>query len=165
MTDPSLLSLERLNAASVAQFSALLAGTYEHSPWIAERAAARRPFVSLAALKRALVEVVRESGLEAQLGLQGMCQMGGLAKAVTLIRVAMIFHRHAATAQGRHHALGLRRQHHSVQAALEEDQRRHDAFAMQQWCTRLIALGMLLRVAEQPVKVITFELMGAAPQA
>ena len=69
MTDPSLLSLERLNAASVAQFSALLAGTYEHSPWIAERAAARRPFVSLAALKRALVEVVRESGLEAQLGL------------------------------------------------------------------------------------------------
>jgi N-carbamoyl-L-amino-acid hydrolase len=69
MTDPSLLSLEQLNAASVAQFSALLAGTYEHSPWIAERAAARRPFVSLAALKRALVEVVRESGQEAQLGL------------------------------------------------------------------------------------------------
>ncbi|WP_306546183.1 2-oxo-4-hydroxy-4-carboxy-5-ureidoimidazoline decarboxylase, partial [Malikia spinosa] len=69
MTDPSILSLEQLNAANVAQFSALLAGTYEHSPWIAERAAARRPFVSLAALKRALVEVVRESGLEAQLGL------------------------------------------------------------------------------------------------
>ncbi|MEO0003636.1 MAG: 2-oxo-4-hydroxy-4-carboxy-5-ureidoimidazoline decarboxylase [Pseudomonadota bacterium] len=69
MTPPSILSLEPLNAASVAQFSALLAGTYEHSPWIAERAAARRPFVSLAALKRALVEVVRESDLEAQLGL------------------------------------------------------------------------------------------------
>ena len=69
MTPPPVLSLEQLNAASVAQFSALLAGTYEHSPWIAERAAARRPFVSLAALKRALVEVVRESGLEAQLGL------------------------------------------------------------------------------------------------
>ncbi|PRD68551.1 OHCU decarboxylase [Malikia spinosa] len=69
MTDPSLLSLEQLNAATVAEFTTWLDGTYEHSPWIAERAAARRPFVSLAALKRALVEVVRESGLEAQLGL------------------------------------------------------------------------------------------------
>ena len=63
------LTLQQINAASVAEFTALLDGTYEHSPWIAERAAARRPFASLAALKRALVEVVRESGLEAQLGL------------------------------------------------------------------------------------------------
>lgn len=94
-----------------------------------------------------------------------MGQMGRLAKAVTLIRVTMIFHRHAAAAQGRHHAFGLRRQHHSIQAALEEDQRRHDAFAVQQRRARLIALGMLLRVAEQPVEVITFELVGAAPQA
>ena len=63
------LTLQQINAASVAEFTALLDGTYEHSPWIAERAAASRPFASLAALKRALVEVVRESGLEAQLGL------------------------------------------------------------------------------------------------
>ena len=63
------LTLQQINAASVAEFTAFLDGTYEHSPWIAERAAASRPLASLAALKRALVEVVRESGLEAQLGL------------------------------------------------------------------------------------------------
>jgi len=63
------LTLQQINAASVAEFTTLLDGTYEHSTWIAERAAASRPFASLAALKRALVEVVRESGLEAQLGL------------------------------------------------------------------------------------------------
>ena len=63
------LTLQQINAASVAEFTALLDGTYEHSPWIAGRAAALRPFASLAALKRALVEVVRESGLDAQLGL------------------------------------------------------------------------------------------------
>ena len=63
------LTLQQINAASVAEFTALLDGIYEHSPWIAGRAAALRPFASLAALKRALVEVVRESGLDAQLGL------------------------------------------------------------------------------------------------
>jgi N-carbamoyl-L-amino-acid hydrolase len=55
------LTLETLNAAPAAEFAALLAGTYEHSPWIVERATSRRPFASLAALKRALVEVVREA--------------------------------------------------------------------------------------------------------
>ena len=69
MTPPSILSLERLNAATAAEFTALLDGSYEHSPWIAERAAVRRPFASLAALKRALVEVVRESSPDEQLGL------------------------------------------------------------------------------------------------
>jgi beta-ureidopropionase / N-carbamoyl-L-amino-acid hydrolase len=63
------LTLDQINAASATEFVALLDGTYEHSPWIAERAAARRPFATLAALKRALVEVVREAGTEAQLGL------------------------------------------------------------------------------------------------
>jgi N-carbamoyl-L-amino-acid hydrolase len=63
------LTLDRLNAASAAEFSALLAGTYEHSPWIAERAAARRPFATLAQLKRALVEVVRAATQAEQLAL------------------------------------------------------------------------------------------------
>jgi beta-ureidopropionase / N-carbamoyl-L-amino-acid hydrolase len=61
-----MLTLEQLNAATPAEFSALLAGTYEHSPWIAERAAASRPFHSLAQLKLALVQVVRDCGREAQ---------------------------------------------------------------------------------------------------
>jgi N-carbamoyl-L-amino-acid hydrolase len=64
-----MLTLEQLNAASAAEFSALLEGTYEHSPWVPERAAAARPFVSLAALKHALVLAVREAGREAQLTL------------------------------------------------------------------------------------------------
>ena len=62
-------TLDRLNAATQAEFAALLRGTYEHSPWIAERAWARRPFASLAALKHALVGVVREAGEAAQLAL------------------------------------------------------------------------------------------------
>jgi beta-ureidopropionase / N-carbamoyl-L-amino-acid hydrolase len=62
-------NLEQLNLATTAEFTALLDGTYEHSPWIAERAAAARPFRSLAQLKLALVQVVRDSGREAQLKL------------------------------------------------------------------------------------------------
>jgi N-carbamoyl-L-amino-acid hydrolase len=64
-----LLTLDRLNAASRDDFTALLDGTYEHSPWIAAQAAEARPFRSLAALKRALVEVVRKSPREQQLAL------------------------------------------------------------------------------------------------
>jgi N-carbamoyl-L-amino-acid hydrolase len=64
-----MMTLAQLNAASVADFVALLDGTYEHSPWIAERAAAARPFASLAALKVALARVVREASVDEQLGL------------------------------------------------------------------------------------------------
>ena len=63
------LTIEQLNAATPAEFVALLDGTYEHSPWIAERAAALRPFTSLAGLKHALVAVVRDAGTEPQLAL------------------------------------------------------------------------------------------------
>jgi len=63
------LTLEQLNRSTQSEFVALLDGTYEHSPWIAERAWSRRPFASLAALKRALVAVLREAGREPQLAL------------------------------------------------------------------------------------------------
>ncbi len=63
------LTLAQLNAVSQAEFTRQLDGTYEHSPWIAERAFAGRPFKSLAHLKLALVEVVRHAGREAQLKL------------------------------------------------------------------------------------------------
>ena len=63
------LTLEQLNAATPDAFVALLDGTYEHSPWIAERAAALRPFTSLAHLKHALVSVVRAAGEAPQLAL------------------------------------------------------------------------------------------------
>ena len=64
-----MLTLEQINAATLREFATLLDGTYEHSPWIAERAAAQRPFASLVHLKLALTQVVRESGREAQLKL------------------------------------------------------------------------------------------------
>ncbi len=66
---PERLTLDRLNAASQDAFVELLRGTYEHSPWVAERAWARRPFASLAALKRALVETVSAAPREERLAL------------------------------------------------------------------------------------------------
>jgi N-carbamoyl-L-amino-acid hydrolase len=63
------LDLDRLNAVPTQEFVALLDGTYEHSPWIVERAASARPFRSLAQLKLALVRAVREAGRDAQVAL------------------------------------------------------------------------------------------------
>lgn len=62
-------ALEALNAADRARFEQLLAGIYEHSPWVVQRAFDKRPFGSLAALKRALVEVVRDAGRTLQMAL------------------------------------------------------------------------------------------------
>ena len=63
------LTLDQLNAATAEQALQALDGLYEHSPWIVETALRQRPFRSLAQLKHALAEVVREGGLEAQLKL------------------------------------------------------------------------------------------------
>jgi N-carbamoyl-L-amino-acid hydrolase len=69
MTTPPALSLQVINAADQAGFVRLLDGTYEHSPWIAEAAWAKRPFATLPALKQALVQAVRDGGRERQLAL------------------------------------------------------------------------------------------------
>jgi len=63
------LTLAQIDTASQAEFIRLLDGAYEHSPWIAKEAWAKRPFASLAALKLALVEAVRAAGSDAQLAL------------------------------------------------------------------------------------------------
>ncbi len=63
------LTLAALHASSREQFTALLDGIYEHSPWIAARAWDARPFATLAALKHALVVAVREGGRDVQLAL------------------------------------------------------------------------------------------------
>jgi len=60
------LTLDRLNAASSEGFVALLDGVYEHSPWIAEAAAAARPFKTVIHLKHALAQVVRQAGADRQ---------------------------------------------------------------------------------------------------
>lgn len=46
------LSLEQLNAASATDAAALLAGTYEHSPWVVEAALRSRPCARLGASAR-----------------------------------------------------------------------------------------------------------------
>lgn len=63
------VSLDDLNAASVAEFSAALANVFEHSPWIAETAAAERPFKSLAALREAMVGILARAPLDRRLAL------------------------------------------------------------------------------------------------
>jgi OHCU decarboxylase len=66
---PAPLTLDVLNAASLDDFTQRLDGLYEHSPWVMERAAARRPFKSAAALKLALATAVREASRDEQLAL------------------------------------------------------------------------------------------------
>ena len=62
-------TLQQLNSATPAEALRLLDGLYEHSPWIAEQALAQRPFVSLAALKHAMVTVLANASVDAQLAL------------------------------------------------------------------------------------------------
>jgi beta-ureidopropionase / N-carbamoyl-L-amino-acid hydrolase len=63
------LTLAQLNAASPSEALGMLDGVYEHSPWIAEKACALRPFATLAALKHALCSALQQSSQEAQIGL------------------------------------------------------------------------------------------------
>jgi 2-oxo-4-hydroxy-4-carboxy-5-ureidoimidazoline decarboxylase len=55
----SQLTLVDLNERSRADFVAALANIFEYSPWIAERAAEKRPFKGVTALFEAMVEAVR----------------------------------------------------------------------------------------------------------
>ena len=63
------ITLDQLNQAPLAEATQMLDGLYEHSPWIAEQALAQRPFASLAALKHAMVTVLAQAGVDAQLAL------------------------------------------------------------------------------------------------
>ena len=59
------LSLAELNAFDRAAFVARLGGVFEHSPWIAERAWAARPFISFESLHAAMTGAMR-AGSEAE---------------------------------------------------------------------------------------------------
>lgn len=63
------LTLQQLNEASADEALQMLAGVYEHSPWIAQKALERRPFKSLAQLKVELARTVREADASQQLDL------------------------------------------------------------------------------------------------
>ena len=64
-----MTTLSDLNTCEPAAFVETLRGIYEHSPWIPERAAAQRPFASIAALKFALQGAVTAASVDEQLGL------------------------------------------------------------------------------------------------
>lgn len=64
-----MIALDAINSMSAAKFVALVGGVFEHSPWIAERAAAKRPFVSHEQVLHALLAVVEVASLDEQMAL------------------------------------------------------------------------------------------------
>lgn len=63
------MNLAAINALDEAAFVAILGGIFEHSPWVARRAFAARPFASVDALHAAMTGVVRRAGRDEQLAL------------------------------------------------------------------------------------------------
>lgn len=62
-------SLAELNVLPHSDFVSTLGGIFEHSPWVAEATADRRPFVTLSALHSAMVHAVTSAGPEKHLAL------------------------------------------------------------------------------------------------
>ena len=60
-------TLDSLNALPADGFTTAVGDIFEHAPWVAEGAAGRRPFPTVAALHEAMVAVVRKSLAERQL--------------------------------------------------------------------------------------------------
>lgn len=60
---------ETMSALSQPEFIARLGGIYEHSPWVAERAYAARPFVSTEALQDAMQRAMLAGSRDEQLAL------------------------------------------------------------------------------------------------
>ena len=63
------VTLPELNAANKSGFVAMLGDIYEHSPWVAERAWARRPFENVSALHEAMMAAVRAAPAAERLAL------------------------------------------------------------------------------------------------
>jgi 2-oxo-4-hydroxy-4-carboxy-5-ureidoimidazoline decarboxylase len=77
------LSLAEINAMPAADFVAALGDVFEHAPWVAEQAAAGRPYPSVAALHDALMQAVHGAPAATQLAfVRGHPELGGkLARA------------------------------------------------------------------------------------
>jgi OHCU decarboxylase len=63
------LRLEVLNALGEDAFVSAFSGIFEHSPWVAEMASRRRPFQTVADVRLAFDEALRDAGSELQLAL------------------------------------------------------------------------------------------------
>lgn len=64
-----MITLEALNTLPVDEFTSVLGTIFEHSPWVARRAATARPFSSRLELLYAMRAVVQAAPIEEQLGL------------------------------------------------------------------------------------------------
>ena len=74
------VSLAHLNELPKAEFVAALGDIYEHAPWVAEAAADRRPFATLADLHAAMTAAVRDAPADQGLALiQGHPDLAGKA--------------------------------------------------------------------------------------
>jgi 2-oxo-4-hydroxy-4-carboxy-5-ureidoimidazoline decarboxylase len=62
-------TLDQLNEMDEDGFVAAIGHVFEHSPWVARRAYAKRPFASVASLHERLVETVRLAGDDEKLAL------------------------------------------------------------------------------------------------
>ena len=56
-----MTNLDELNAMSQEDFRDTLAGIFEHSPWVPERAWSQRPFADIGSLHRVMCDVVANS--------------------------------------------------------------------------------------------------------
>ncbi len=63
------MTLDAVNQMDRETFVATLGWAFEHSPWVAERAWARKPFAGVEALHQAMVDAVGEAAPEEQLAL------------------------------------------------------------------------------------------------
>src|ERR1700733_1010722 len=63
------MTIGELNLLDRADFVAAVGWIFEHSPWVAERAWAARPFAGLEALRAAMVEQVQRASEAGQLDL------------------------------------------------------------------------------------------------
>jgi 2-oxo-4-hydroxy-4-carboxy-5-ureidoimidazoline decarboxylase len=72
------LTLDALNALDATGFTAALGDIFEHAPWVAQAAAAERPFATVAALHEAMLAAVDAAPSETQLAfLRGHPELGG----------------------------------------------------------------------------------------
>ncbi len=74
------IALADLNRMSPAEFGTALGATFELAPWVAEAAAAKRPYATVAALHEGMMAVVRAAPRERQLAfLRGHPDLAGKA--------------------------------------------------------------------------------------
>ena len=74
----TVATLEQLNQMSREEFLGIVGPVFEHSPWVADAAWAKRPFASVDHLHRALCEIVRNADEAKQVALiQAHPDLGG----------------------------------------------------------------------------------------